>query len=214
MQDKSRHYSPTPTLHHSNVSPAPLLLASASPRRSQLLTDAGFDFEIIKPRVTERADPHLTARELTTWNALRKGLAIARVQPHRVVLAADTVVAFGYEIIGKPSDFEDAVEILRRLSGQLHQVYSSVFILHLASARMMLGCEVSDVQFRKLNDDQIRRYLSKIEPLDKAGAYAAQGHGSEIISSINGSYSNVVGLPMERTVAALEQFGIRPMKRA
>jgi len=192
----------------------PLLLASASPRRSQLLTDAGFDFEIIKPRVTERADPHLTARELTTWNALRKGLAIARVQPHRVVLAADTVVAFGNEIIGKPSDLKDAVEILRRLSGQLHQVYSSVFIAHLASARMKLGCEVSDVQFRKLNDDQIRRYLSKIEPLDKAGAYAAQGHGREIISSINGSYSNVVGLPMERTVAALEQFGIRPMKRA
>ena len=141
-------------------------------------------------------------------------MAIARVQPHRVVLAADTVVAFGDEIIGKPSDLKDAVEILRRLSGRLHQVYSSVFIAHLASARMKLGCEVSDVQFRKLNDDQIRHYLSKIEPLDKAGAYAAQGHGSEIISSINGSYSNVVGLPMERTVAALEQFGIRPMKRA
>jgi len=191
-----------------------LLLASASPRRSQLLTDAGFDFEIIKPRVTERADPHLTPRELTTWNALRKGLAIARVQPHRVVLAADTVVAVDNAIIGKPSDLKEAVEILRRLSGQLQQVYSSVFIAHLASARMKLGCEVSDVQFRKLNDDQIRRYLSKIEPLDKAGAYAAQGHGSEIISSINGSYSNVVGLPMERTVAALEQFGIRPMKRA
>ena len=190
------------------------MLASSSPRRSQLLADAGFDFEIIKPRVAERADPHLTARELTTWNAIRKGLAIARAHPDRVVLAADTVVAFGNEIIGKPSDFDDAVEILRRLSGQLHQVYSSVFVGCLGSSKVDLGCEVSDVQFRRLSDDQIQQYLRKIDPLDKAGAYAAQGHGCKIISRINGSYSNVVGLPMERTVAALEQFGILPGKPA
>ena len=193
---------------------APLLLASGSPRRSQLLAEAGIDFEIVRPRITEKADPHLTARELTSWNAVRKGLAIARKFPDRIVLAADTVVAINNEIIGKPADPAHAAIILRRLSGRVHQVYSSVFIARLATAKVKLFCEVSDVHFRKLNVREIRSYLKKIDPLDKAGAYAAQGYGSDIISDIKGSYSNVVGLPMEQTIDALKQFGIEPQPPA
>ena len=191
--------------------PAPsLLLASSSPRRQELLRAAGFEFEVAAPDIKEKADPHLTAGEVTGWNALRKGLTIARAHPNQVVLAADTVVALGTEIIGKPNDIDDAMRILARLSGRSHHVYSSVFVGLLSAAKIKTFCEISEVRFRKLNQRQIHDYLRKIDPLDKAGAYAAQGHGAEIIEQIDGSYSNVVGLPMEKTAATLTQFGIRP----
>jgi nucleoside triphosphate pyrophosphatase len=194
------------------VKPKSLVLASGSPRRIELLSDAGFRFEIVRPTVSEKTDPHLTARELTGWNALRKGMEVAKRYPRDIVLAADTVVAFNDEIIGKPNDLTDAVRILRRLNGQTHHVYSSVFISHLAAGRVELFCELSQVHFLKLNQSQIRSYLAKIDPLDKAGAYAAQGHGAEIVERIDGSYSNVVGLPMEQTITALRKFGIYPTR--
>ena len=172
---------------------------------------AGFEFTVTAPNIMEKADPHLTAREVTAWNAIRKGLAIARAHPGDFVLAADTVVALGHEVIGKPNDMDDAMRILARLTGQSHHVYTSVFIARLSSAKARMFCEISAVRFRQLNDRQIRDYLGKIDPLDKAGAYAAQGHGAEIIERIEGSYSNVVGLPMEKTTAALKQFGIQPV---
>jgi septum formation protein len=185
-----------------------LLLASGSPQRSELLAAAGFEFETITPGVAEKADPHLTARELTSWNAVRKGLAVARDYANWVVLAADTVVSLDGEIIGKPADFADAVRILSRLNGRIHCVYSSVVIAQLAAAKVTLFSEMSEVRFRTLSERQIRDYLTKINPLDKAGAYAAQGYGAEIIDHIDGSYSNVVGLPMERTIEILKQFGV------
>jgi septum formation protein len=187
-----------------------LLLASGSPRRLELLSAAGFEFEWAKPAITERADSNLTPGELTAWNAVGKGLAVARRFPEKVVLAADTIVAFENEIIGKPDDMSHAVRILQRLSGQTHHVYSSVFVVHLSEKRSKLFWELSRVRFRKISASEIRSYLEKIEPLDKAGAYAAQGHGAEIITEIDGSYSNVVGLPMEQTIAVLNEFEIRP----
>jgi nucleoside triphosphate pyrophosphatase len=191
-----------------------LLLASSSPRRQELLKAAGYDCQISAPHIAEKNDPHLTARELTAWNARRKGFLVAREQPHQVVIAADTVVAVGPEVIGKPYDINHAIELLSRLSGRAHHVYSSVFIAHLSAARVKMFCEISEVHFRKLSPRQIREYLTKIDPLDKAGAYAAQGHGAEIIERIRGSYSNVVGLPMERTSLILKEFGIVPSKDA
>lgn len=191
-----------------------LLLASGSPRRRQLLSGAGYKFKIVKPTVAERTDAHLTPRELTGWNAVRKGMAAAKSHPKMVVLAADTVVALNNQIIGKPNDLSDAVRILHRLSGRTHLVYSSVFIVHLGDGRAQLFCEISKVRFRTLKGSQIHNYLAKIDPLDKAGAYAAQGHGTDIIAQIGGSYSNVVGLPMEQTVPALKQFGIQPIPPA
>ena len=193
------------------VTQPPLLLASGSPRRAQLLTVAGFDLEIVTPDFAEKTDPQFTARELTTWNAVGKGLSVARRHPNRAVLAGDTVVALDREIIGKPRDFDDAVQILKKLSGRSHHVYSSVFVTKAGAGRGRLLCETSQVRFRKLNEREICDYLRKIDPLDKAGAYAAQGHGAEIIASIDGSYSNVVGLPMERTVEVLKRFGVRPL---
>ena len=187
-----------------------LLLASNSPRRRDLLTDAGFDFQSIAPNVGERFDLDLTLRELTALNAIRKGMSVARVYPDKIVLAADTLVAVDDQILGKPRDLAEAVAMLRRLSGRVHEVCSAVFICHLAAGRSRSFCEISRVRFRRLDREQIDNYFAKVNALDKAGAYAAQGSGRKIIEKIEGSYTNVVGLPMEKTIEALAEFGIKP----
>ncbi|HEV2046490.1 MAG TPA: Maf family protein [Chthoniobacterales bacterium] len=190
-----------------------LLLASNSPRRRQLLSDAGFEFQSVAPDVAEKFDVDLTLRELTAFNAIRKALCVARRHPGKVVLAADTLVALNDQIIGKPADIDEAIAILRRLSGSIHEVCSSVFICHLAQARSASFDEISRVRFRRLSEKGIERYIDKVDPLDKAGAYAAQGYGAEIIEKIEGSYTNVIGLPMEKTIGALAEFGIAPKIR-
>lgn len=149
-----------------------------------------------------------TIRELTAWNAMRKALAVAQDARNAVVLGADTLVALDGEVIGKPIDLAHAEQLLRRLGGRWHEVRTAVFICCLASGQSHRFEEISKVHFRDLDGRAIERYLAKVDPLDKAGAYAAQGHGAEIIERIEGSYSNVVGLPMEATVQALRAFGI------
>jgi septum formation protein len=191
-----------------------LLLASNSPRRRRLLKEAGFRFRTATPAISEKSGLPLTLRELTAWNAIRKGVAISRTHRDMVVLAADTLIALEGAIIGKPRDLRHARSILRRLSGRTHEVCSSVFICHAARHHWALFTERSRVRFRRLSEPDIKRYLDKINPLDKAGAYAAQQSGSEVISSVTGSSTNVIGLPMERTIAALREFGIRPARRS
>jgi len=188
-----------------------LLLASNSPRRLELLLEAKFEFEIFAPEVDERFDVDLTLRELTAFNAIRKAMTAARLRPKNVVLAADTLVSIDDHVLGKPKDKNEAVAMLERLSGRVHDVCTSVFICELASAKSTSFHEVSRVHFQKLNRSKIDNYLACVDPLDKAGAYAAQGSGREIIEKIDGSYTNVVGLPMEETIAALREFGIKPL---
>jgi len=187
-----------------------LLLASGSPRRAALLAEAGFDFETVSPRIEEKFDVDLTLRELTLWNAIRKGTSVAPMCPDRVVLAADTLIALEGKVIGKPADCSNAAQILRCVSGRTHEVCSAVFICHFVTGRSAIIDEISHVRFRRLSSTKIDNYLARVDPLDKAGAYAAQGCGAEIIAKIDGSYTNVVGLPMEKTVVALAQFGIQP----
>jgi septum formation protein len=187
-----------------------LVLASCSPRRAALLSEGGFKFEIASPRVAEKFDAALTLRELTLWNAIRKGMSIAQTRPDAVVLAADTLVALENQVIGKPTDLSEAAQMLRRLSGRTHEVCSAVAIYRQTSGRSAVFHEVSRVRFHRLSDAIIESYLAKVGPLDKAGAYAAQGSGAEIIAKIEGSFTNVVGLPMEKTVAALAKFGVEP----
>jgi len=188
----------------------PLLLASDSPRRRELLAAAGFEFESMSPGVGERFDVDLTLCELTAFNAIRKGRSVARLRPEAVVLAADTLVGLDNEIIGKPTNRDHAAKILRRLSGRVHEVCSAVFICHLASNRSTSFYEISRVRFHRLNKEEIDNYLAQVNPLDKAGSYAAQGGGATVIARVEGSFSNVVGLPMEKTAAALAAFGIAP----
>jgi septum formation protein len=187
-----------------------LVLASSSPRRAALLSEAGFEFETASPLVAEKFDAALTLRELTLWNAIRKGMSVAQRRPDAIVLAADTLVALYNRIIGKPADLNEAARMLRRLSGQTHEVCSAVAIYQQTSGRSVVFYDVSRVRFHRLSEATIESYLAKVGPLDKAGAYAAQGSGAEIIAEIEGSFTNVVGLPMEKTVVALAKFGIRP----
>ena len=187
---------------------APFILASNSPRRRALLAEAGYEFEVIVPAVRELALSHLSLRELTNANAIRKAMAVARIQPGRVVLAADTLVAIEGEIIGKPHDLNHARMILRRLSGRTHDVCTAVCIV--SPGGRVSFAEISQVRFRKLTVSAITKYFRVVNPIDKAGAYAAQGAGGSIIAAVKGSVTNVIGLPMERTHQALAQFDIRP----
>jgi len=174
------------------------------------LFEAGFDFETCAPQIAERFDVDLTLRELTALNALRKAMAVARAHPKKIVLAADTLVAIDDRVLGKPNSVDEAVAMLQRLSGRAHEVCTSVVISHLRRGKSTSFSEISRVRFRRLSRDEIDCYLQRIDPLDKAGAYAAQGVGGEIIENIDGSFTNVVGLPMEKTVPVLAEFGIEP----
>ena len=176
-----------------------------------MLLEAKFEFEIFAPEVDERFDVDLTLRELTAFNAIRKAMTASRLRPKNVVLAADTLVSIDDNVLGKPKDKNEAVAMLERLSGRVHDVCTSVFICELASTKSTSFHEVSRVRFRRLSRNKIDNYIERVNPLDKAGAYAAQGFASKIIEKINGSYTNVVGLPMEETIAALREFGIKPL---
>jgi septum formation protein len=183
---------------------APLILASNSPRRRTLLAKAGYEFEVFAPAVSEIAVKHLSLRELTIANATRKALLVSRLHPHRIVLAADTLVALDGKIIGKPCDLDHARAILRRLSGRTHNVCTGVLIL--GPQRRISFAEISSVRFRKLSESAITKYFGVVNPIDKAGAYAAQDAGRSIIASVAGSFTNVIGLPMKRTMEALARF--------
>jgi septum formation protein len=184
----------------------PLILASASPRRKDLLREHGYEFGILPADVLEVAPPHLTAGEVTLRNARAKALAVASVHPDAVVLGVDTVVAFEGEIFGKPSDMDAAFAMAKRLNGRTHEVYSGVWLRHGATNRERGFVEITRVHFRRLTDAQLRAYLARVGPLDKAGAYAAQDDRGEFIASVEGSFTNVVGLPMEKLAVVLKEF--------
>ena len=161
------------------------------------------------PTGSELAVAQLSLRELTIANATRKAMAVARINRSRVVLAADTLVAMEGEIIGKPRDLNHARMILRRLSGRTHDVCTAVCIV--CPRGRISFAEISQVRFRKLTESAITKYFKVVNPIDKAGAYGAQGAGGSIIAAVNGSVTNVIGLPMERTKKALAQIDIRPL---
>ena len=188
---------------------APFILASNSPRRHLLLTQAGYEFEVVVPAVSELAGAQLSLRELTIANATRKAMAVARIYRRRVVIAADTLVAIEGEIIGKPRHLNHARMILRRLSGRTHDVCTAVCIV--GPQGSISFADFSQVRFRRLTESGITEYFKVVDPVDKAGAYGAQGAGRSIIAAIKGSVTNVIGLPMERTRKALRQIDIRPL---
>jgi septum formation protein len=173
------------------------------------LNEAGYEFEVVASAIRELETGELSLRELTIANATRKGMAVASMHRNRVVVAADTLVAIKGEIIGKPRDLDHARTILRRLGGRTHAVCTGVFVI--GPRQRIIFAEVSHVRFRNLSESAITRYFELVDPVDKAGAYAAQGAGGTIIAAIKGSVTNVIGLPMERTSEALARFGIHPV---
>ena len=184
-----------------------LVLASASPRRRQLLAEHGYEFTVAPADVEEIAPAHFTPHEVVLWNARSKAHAVARSRPDEIVLGVDTLVAFGGRIFGKPRDMDEALAMLRELNGRAHEVFSGVCIARTATGEERTFAEVTRVHFRKLNDAQLRAYLARIGPLDKAGAYAAQDDRGDIIERVEGSFTNVIGLPMESLAEAMRAFG-------
>ena len=184
----------------------PVILASASPRRSDLLREMGVEFQVVPSDAEEIHNEHLTAREICQVNAYRKARVIAKRYPDMLVVGADTLVYLGVSLFGKPRDLPEAERMLAGLSGKTHQVVTGVCLIHLRAHRVRVFSDTTDVTFRALSTEQIRDYLAKISPLDKAGAYAIQDHGDIIVDHIDGSLSNVIGLPVERLRMELSRF--------
>ncbi len=175
-----------------------IVLASASPRRVELMQEAGYSFEVIVPDVEEAHDESLSCEDLTIENAKLKALAVAHQRPDAMVIAADTLVYLDQKPLGKPRDMNEAAAMLRMLSGRVHEVCTGVAIVSGSGQSLRCFHVISDVEFKPLTDEVITEYHRRIEPLDKAGAYAIQDESAMIIERISGSWSNVKGLPMER----------------
>ena len=184
----------------------PLILASASPRRAELLQLLKLKFRVVPSTATEILDEQLSPFEVCQLNARRKARAVAKKNPDSLVLGADTLVFLDGEIMGKPASRADAELMLTRLQGRTHQVVTGISLIHLRAHRERIFAVSTDVMFHPLDAGQIRDYLAKVNPLDKAGAYAIQEHGDLIISEISGSYSNVVGLPVERLKGEIQSW--------
>ena len=186
----------------------PLVLASASPRRRELLLAAGLTCTVEPAQVDELDDPELGLAALVLANARAKALAVAGAKPDAVVLGADTLVWIDGRALGKPRDAEAARGMLGELSGRVHEVATGVHLVRLEPRVQVEFHEVTRVRFRQLDAEVISEYLRRVDVLDKAGAYALQEHGEMLVESVEGSRSNVVGLPVERVTAALERhFG-------
>jgi septum formation protein len=176
-----------------------LVLASASPRRQELLRNAGITFTVQPADVDETPLPGEPPRECAERLAREKALAVWRMRPHDLVLGADTIVVVEETILGKPADADDAARMLRLLSGRVHRVITGVCLVEAAAQRsneqLRTASETTLVTMSEISDDEIRAYVATGEPMDKAGAYAIQGMASRWIPRIEGDYSNVVGLP-------------------
>ncbi len=193
-------------MHGATKDLPPIILASESPRRAELLRQMGIAFQVAPSKAVESTHEQLTARELAQLNAYRKARSVAKRLPDALVLGADTVVALGTTLFGKPATLEEAYLILEQLQGKTHLVVTAVCLLCLRQHRQRLFIETTAVTFRPLDAVGIRRYLTQVNPLDKAGAYAIQEQGDWIIEQIEGSYSNVVGLPTEQLAYELTRW--------
>ena len=186
--------------------PKKLILASRSPRRSELLRSLGLEFEVSPSHVEETTDPALTPEQNARNTARDKTRWIARQHPGTYVLGADTLVVLDREIIGQPADAEDACRILSKLAGKRHQVVTGV-VLITPDGKEHETAVASTVTIKSVSREEIRSYVATGEPLDKAGAYAIQGKGSFLVESWEGSKSNIIGLPLEALTALFRQAG-------
>lgn len=187
----------------------PLILASASPRRAELLKQLGLDFQVLPSEVSEEipgesASPPELVQEL----ASNKATDVARKLEKGLVIGADTLVVLEDTIFGKPSDPDEAVEMLSKLNGKTHSVYTGVAIIQAPSGQIEVGYSETKVKFRTLSIEEIRSYVATGEPLDKAGAYGIQGKGGVLVEGIKGCYFNVVGLPLSKLAEMLQKFQI------
>ncbi len=181
-----------------------LILASKSPRRSDLLTKMGFSFTVHAPDVDENISG--APCDMVRLLSERKAKAVANLYKEGYIVAADTLVALNDQALGKPMDEEDAFRMLSSLSGKNHQVYTGVCLMDAKTNAFMSKTVRSDVYFKTLTPDEIRRYIQTQEPMDKAGAYAIQGGAAKFVEKYEGSYDNIVGFPTEEFRRMYDEF--------
>ena len=185
------------------------ILASGSPRRKALLLDKRYLFRVEPAAVDEWPPGTFSFHQLCEENAVLKAEEVSARYPEAVVLGADTLVGLGGEVMGKPVNLEEAVSMLERLSGQVHEVCTGVCLCR--GDQKYSFFEVARVRFKDLDGLLIDEYLRRVEVLDKAGAYAVQEHGEMLVDCVEGAYDNVVGLPMGEVARSLARFGIIPV---
>ncbi|HEY3914705.1 MAG TPA: Maf family protein [Verrucomicrobiae bacterium] len=183
-----------------------LILASASPRRADLLRQIGLDFKVVPSNIPEVEAGVLSAGEVAQINAYRKAWAVSKKYPDAFILGVDTLVVVAGRVFGKPSTLREAEQMLLALQGKRHQVVTGVCLIHLRGHRQKVFAEYTDVTFRPLTLEQIRHYHQQTNPLDKAGGYGIQDQGDVLVESISGSFTNVIGLPLERFEAEWVAF--------
>lgn len=184
----------------------PLILASGSPRRRELLTQAGVDFSVIVPGCDETPVPGESAREMVERLALMKASAIAELHPDSYVLGADTTVYIGGVSLGKPESVEEACQMLETIQGKAHEVWGGIAIVHRGKGIRESWSHMTRVTMAPMDRETIREYVASGEPMDKAGSYAIQGLGLRFVASIDGSYSNVVGLNLTTVMDKLREL--------
>ena len=179
-----------------------LVLASESPRRKQLLEEAGFSFSVFPVKVSEYLEKNLNTDAAII--AIAKEKAEAAMQTYKplnlhnyLILAADTLVILGDQILGKPKNSTEAQQMLSMLSGQEHQVKTAIYLIESSTKKVSFGIETTKVKFKKINLEEIQSYIETGEPFGKAGSYAIQGIAKKFVDSTNGPYDNVVGLPID-----------------
>ncbi len=181
-----------------------VILASASPRRYELLKNLGLNFKVIPSHAEESHEKRANLEEVVKANARLKGKSVAEKYPDALVISADTIVVLDEHIMGKPKNEQEAFEMLKALSGQTHQVYTGLGLFN--GERSLLDAVCTQVRFRALSDEEIWAYINTGEPFDKAGGYGIQGQGALLVEGINGCYYNVVGLPLTRLFTLLKEF--------
>lgn len=181
-----------------------IILASASPRRKELMELAGYEFEVICADIVEVVPEEAMPQEVVMSLALQKAQAVAAEHKEAVVIGSDTVVALDGKILGKPHSEQEACEMLRSLSGRTHKVFTGVAIV--CGGKVKNFFDETDVEFYSLGDDEIKKYVATGEPTDKAGAYGIQGKGSVLVKRINGDFFSVMGLPIAKLYREMSDF--------
>lgn len=181
-----------------------IILASASPRRRELMALAGYDFEVICADINETVPKNAAPEDVVKSLALQKAQAVAENHSDAVVVGSDTVVALDGKILGKPHSEREAAEMLRLLSGRKHKVYTGVAIV--CGEKVKTFFDETDVEFYPLSDAEIEAYVATGEPMDKAGSYGIQGKGALLVKGISGDYFNVMGLPISKVYREMRDF--------
>ncbi|MFH1305640.1 MAG: nucleoside triphosphate pyrophosphatase [Candidatus Omnitrophota bacterium] len=185
-----------------------IILASSSERRSRILSESGIRHRVVPADVEETKDSSRHISETVMINAVMKAEAVAALNANAVVIGADTLVAHGKDIIGKPADEKEAFETLRRFSGSRIEVFTGLAVIRSSAGKKAEGFEKSALNITTLTDERIRRYFKLLVPYDKAGGFSIEGIGSLIFDDIEGSYFNILGLPMARLSTLFTQVGL------